>query len=405
MATPGAPALVFGDDGLQNAHAIGRCDDLPGAITQQAGQAPEQRAALLLYTSGTTARPKGVALTHRNVFSGVEALINAWGMSRTDTLIHTLPLHHLHGICAALLSSLCAGGATHFIPRYDAPRVLDALAGASVLMGVPTQHKLLLDHIANCSPQQQAQHAQALRRLRLITSGSAKLPESIGRRLQALSGQYPLEHYGMTEVGIVLSNPLFGARRPGSCGSPLPGCDVRIVDEGGQDKAAGEAGEIWIRGDSVFAEYDADPDATDAAFDRGFFKSGDTARWTADGFVEILGRTSVDIIKSGGYKLSAIEIEEELRAHPWVNDVAVVGCADEKWGQRAIAVIVPSTDGPDPDGDAAAAASQALRVWLKERLAPYKVPRAILWRSALPRNALGKVQKTELKAEVALLQG
>jgi malonyl-CoA/methylmalonyl-CoA synthetase len=351
--------------------------------------------ALLLFTSGTTGKPKGVPLSHANVLAGVECLIEAWGMTAADRLVHCLPLHHLHGICVALLSAWCAGASTHFLPRYEPESVLGAAAKASVLMGVPTQHKRLVDYLDSLDAERRSEQANVLRALRLITSGSAKLPEVVGRRLEAWSGQYPLERYGMTEVGIVIGNPLAGPRRPGSCGKPLPGCEIRIVDETGRDLAAGAPGEIWIRGASVFAGYDADPGATAAAFADGFFKSGDTARWTPDGYVEVLGRTSIDIIKSGGYKLSAIEIEEHLRAHAWVRDVAVVGVPDETWGQRVVAVVVPSAAGEAALTDPAAASRQ-LQLWMKQRVASYQVPKTIVWHGELPRNSMGKVQKTEL---------
>jgi malonyl-CoA/methylmalonyl-CoA synthetase len=353
--------------------------------------------ALLLYTSGTTGQPKGVPLSHQNVWACVQTLIDDWQICAADRLIHALPLHHVHGICVALLCSFCAGAATELLPRYDAARVLECAAHASVLMSVPTQHKRLVDYLDGLEDPALRQRYQGhLRGLRLITSGSAKLPEQLGRRLQALSGQYPLERYGMTEVGIVIGNPLEGERRAGSCGRPLPGVDLRIVDEHGQDLAAGQPGEIWIRGASVFEGYDRDPLATRAVFDSGYFKSGDTAQWTADGFVEILGRSSVDIIKSGGYKLSAIELEEQLRAHPWVQDVAVVGLPDETWGERAVAVVVPSLAGREALERGNEAASEQLRDWLKQRVAGYQVPKSVVWREDLPRNAMGKVQKPEL---------
>jgi malonyl-CoA/methylmalonyl-CoA synthetase len=264
------------------------------------------------------------------------------------------------------------------------------------MMSVPTQHKRLVDHLAALPEAERRWHEGRLRQLRLITSGSAKLPEQLGRRLQELTGQYPLERYGMTEVGIVIGNPLHGARQPGSCGRPLPGSEIRIVDDLGREAAPGEPGEIRIRGASVFSGYDADPAASEAAFESGFFRTGDTARWTADGFVEILGRTSVDIIKSGGYKLSAIEIEEQLRAHPWIIDVAVLGMPDETWGELVLAVAVPSPTAQrelELRGDAV---GEELREWLKQRVAGYQVPKRIEWWPELPRNALGKVQKPEL---------
>ncbi len=367
----------------------------PELSRQPSGLAGEHGAALLLYTSGTTGRPKGVPLSHANVLAGVTCLIDAWGMTKDDRLVHCLPLHHLHGICVSLLTAYCAGAATHFLPRYSPESVLAAAARASVIMGVPTQHKRLVDHLQSLDPAEKAEQARVLGALRLITSGSAKLPESVGRQLAAWSGQYPLERYGMTEVGIVLGNPLAGPRRAGSCGKPLSGCEIRIVDEAGSDVPADAPGEIWIRAPSVFAGYDADPDATAAAFSGGFFKSGDTARWTHDGYVEVLGRTSVDIIKSGGYKLSAIEIEELLRGHDWVRDVAVVGVPDETWGEKVVAVVVPTAAGEAALLDRTAAALE-LQSWMKERVASYQVPKAIVWQADLPRNSMGKVQKTEL---------
>ncbi|HKO90688.1 MAG TPA: AMP-binding protein, partial [Polyangiaceae bacterium] len=357
--------------------------------------------ALLLYTSGTTGKPKGVPLSHENVWACVQTLVDAWQIDPADRVIHALPLHHVHGIIVALLCAFCAGAATELLPRYDAARVLECAEHASVLMSVPTQHKRLVDYLDELAdPSLRQRYQEHLQRLRLITSGSAKLPEQLGRRLQALSGQYPLERYGMTEVGIVIGNPLH-ERRAGSCGRPLPGVDLRIVDEHGRDVSAGQPGEIWMRGASVFEGYDGDPLATRAAFDSGYFKSGDTAQWSPDGFVEILGRSSVDIIKSGGYKLSAIELEEQLRAHPWVQDVAVVGLPDETWGERAVAVVVPTITGRTAWEHSSDAASEQLRDWLKQRVAGYQVPKSIVWRDELPRNAMGKVQKPELLRTLA----
>jgi malonyl-CoA/methylmalonyl-CoA synthetase len=347
-------------------------------------------AALLLFTSGTTGAPKGVPLSHDNVLAGCEILGEAWGLGPADRLLHALPLHHVHGICVGLLSTLLAGGCVRMLPRYDASRVLAALGEVSVLMGVPTQHKLLVEQVERLPAVEGARARRELAALRLITSGSAKLPESLGQRLEQLSGRYPLERYGMTEVGIVLSNPLQGVRQAGSCGRPLPRCEVRVVDEHGAELAPGSPGELWIRGPTVFAGYDADARATTEAFTNGFFKSGDTAVQAEDGFVRLLGRTSVDIIKSGGYKLSALEIEEHLLQHPEVREAAVVGIGDETWGERVVAAIVPSS------GVATAALGEAVRLWLRERIAGYKVPKLIVPMAELPRNAMGKVLKPEL---------
>lgn len=352
--------------------------------------------ALLLFTSGTTGRPKGVPLSHETALSGMQTLIDAWQLSASDRLVHVLPLHHLHGICVALGATFLAGGTTELLPRFEASRVLEACERATLLMGVPTQHQRLIEHLDECEPKRRAAHARTLASLRLITSGSAKLPERLGRRLRSLTGKYPLERYGMTEVGIVLSNPLSGLRKPGWCGKPLPGCDVRIMREDGSEAEPGESGEIWIRGASVFSGYDGDEAATARAFENGYFKSGDTATRDAEGFVQILGRTSVDILDSGGYKLSAIEIEEALREHANVVDAAVVGVPDAQWGERVVAVVVAGEESPSE-----AAAAEDLRAFLRTRLSSYKLPKQFVFQTQLPRNSLGKVQKVRLKQWLA----
>jgi len=369
----------------------------------------ERAIALILYTSGTTGKPKGVLLSHGNVFECVRTLHEAWQVSPRDRLLHALPLHHVHGISVALLWAFLGGAHTEMLARYEPERVLAAAGRSSVIMGVPTQHARLVEWF-DALPEgaDRQRYREHLRRQRLITSGSAALPEKLGRRLEALCGQYPLERYGMTEVGIVLGNPLDAERLPGSVGLALPRCRIRIVDEAGQDvrerAAPGQPGEIWIAAPSVFQGYDRDGAATSASFTDGFFRSGDTACWTEQGYVKILGRTSVDIIKSGGYKLSALELEEHLREHPWVNEVAVVGVPDEAWGERVVAAIVPSAAFSGMGrGVANEEAGEVLRAWLKERIAAYKVPKQVLFRSALPRNAMGKVQKPALLAELAEL--
>jgi len=383
---------------------------LPFAATEPAAQrelasspldttgGAENDIALILYTSGTTGKPKGVLLSHANVFECVQTLHEAWQVSASDRLVHALPLHHVHGICVALLWAFLGGAHTEMLPRHDCERLLEAAARSSVIMGVPTQHARLVQFFdALPDGTDRRRYQDHLRRQRLITSGSAALPEKLGRRLEALCGQYPLERYGMTEVGIVLGNPLAGERQPGSVGKALPRCRIRLVDEAGRDLDAGQPGEIWIAGPSVFQGYDRDPEATAAAFTDGYFRSGDTAIWNSAGHVQILGRTSVDIIKSGGYKLSALELEEHLREHPWVDEVAVLGVPDETWGERVVAVVVASAAFA---GTPSETAGELLREWMKQRIAAYKVPRQVLFRTELPRNAMGKVQKPRLLAEL-----
>jgi len=344
-------------------------------------------AALVLFTSGTTGKPKGAKLTHENVLTLAEVLGRAWGFSSDDVLLHTLPLHHLHGIGVSLLVALASGAMTRFV-AFEPDRVWDELGRATVLMGVPTQHKKLFDAFDAAGDDAKGIWASHGRALRLVTSGSAALPTAIGERWRALSGTYPLERYGMTEIGIVLSNPLHGERRPRTVGTPLPGVEMRLVGDGESDVQAGDPGELWIRARTVFEGYDDNERATIDALSGDWFKTGDTARSSSDGYVTMLGRTSVDILKSGGYKLSAVEIENVLREHDGVADVAVVGLPDDTWGDLVVAAIV--------ERPGFTTSSDALRAWARERIAPYKVPKRIVVLEDFPRNALGKVQKNTL---------
>ncbi len=356
-------------------------DQLPG----------NESTALILYTSGTTGRPKGALLSHKNLGRLAKLVGDAWQWQPGDRLLHCLPLHHLHGLGIALFVSLLNGGETRMLRHFDAEGLWEAAGEASVLMGVPTMHKKLLDVLDAATPAQQARWRQHAAKLRLVTSGSAALPTTVSNRWRELTGDYPLERFGMTEIGVGMSNPITGPRKPGSCGVPLPGMQLRIVDEAGADVAPGEPGEIWIKGPTVFSGYDQNPAATEEAFVDGWFRSGDTASWDADGYCRILGRTSVDILKSGGYKLSALEIEELLREHPAVADVAVVGVPDETWGEIAVASIL-AKPGLEAEIDEA-----SLRAWAKERTAAYKVPKRILRFDEFPRNPVGKVVKPELR--------
>jgi len=363
-----------------------------GPSRAPAAKVADEAAALLLFTSGTTGRPKGVPITHASVLSLGRTLSTAWGFGDGDVLLHTLPLHHVHGIGVALMVALVSGARVRFLPRFDAGRVWEALASATAFMGVPTQHKKLFDAYDAAAPELRARWTSSAARLRLITSGSAALPEALGERWRTLAGQYPLERYGMTEIGIVLSNPLGGERRPGTVGKPLPDVEIRIAGDAGEALPDGAPGEIWVRGPTVFTGYDGDDAATRASFQEGWFRTGDTATRSPDGYVRILGRTSVDILKSGGEKLSALEIEDVLREHPDIADVAVVGLPDDTWGEIAVAVIVPRAH----PGARDSLAELRLRAWAKERLSAYKVPKRVVLADELPRNALGKVVKTEL---------
>ena len=346
-------------------------------------------AALQLYTSGTTGKPKGAILTHANLAVQQEVVARAWAHRPGDVLVHALPLHHLHGLGIALLNLLGAGACARLLPQFDAERIWESLGEATLFMGVPTMYMKLFAAFDAASEPTRARWTENARHLRLATSGSAALPVTLGERWRQVSGAYPLERFGMTEVGVGMSNPLDGPRKPGMVGLPLESVETRVVGDGGEDAPSGE---LWIRGPSVFAGYWKRDEATAAAFSDAaggrWFKTGDTVTRDDEGYFKILGRTSVDILKSGGYKLSALEIEEVLREHASIGEVAVVGLPDATWGERVIACVV-LRDGQTCD-------EATLRAFAKERLASYKVPKQVIAMRDLPRNAVGKVVKPEL---------
>ncbi|HSR51251.1 MAG TPA: acyl-CoA synthetase [Acidobacteriota bacterium] len=350
-----------------------------------------QRRAMILYTSGTTSRPKGVVTTHANIAAQVETLVEAWGWTQDDRILHVLPLHHTHGIVNAMLCAFWCGACVEFLPRFDAAEVWDRLASGRItlFMGVPTVYARLIRHWEGCDAQEQRRLSQACRELRLMVSGSAALPVRDFRRWKEISGHDLLERYGMTEIGMALSNPLQGERRPGAVGRPLPGVDLRLVDESGQPfEEEGRSGQIQVKGPMVFLEYWNRPEATAESFTLdGYFKTGDMAV-VEDGYYRILGRSSVDIIKTGGYKVSALEIEDVLRTHPAIAECAVVGVPDPEWGERVCAALVPADSALDID---------SLRAWCKDKLAVYKIPKEARTVESLPRNVLGKVTKPEIK--------
>lgn len=379
----------LGDVTVLDPRAIAARADVPD-VASRAGD-----LALMLYTSGTTGRPKGAEISHENLATQAELLRVAWRWSERDRLLHALPLHHMHGVAIALLTALWAGASVHLLPRFDKHRMWDALSGATVMMAVPTMYHRLFEAFDAADDAARERWATAARSLRLATSGSAALPVTLAERWRALTGDIPVERFGMTEIGVGMTNPVDGPRKPGSVGRPLPSVEMRIVDDTGRDVEAGEAGEIWIRGPSVFPGYFGKPEATERAFTGGWFRTGDTATLDADGYVRILGRTSVDILKSGGYKLSALEIEEALRQHPGIAEVAVVGIPDPRWGDRVTAAIVAR---PGHEG---ALTTEAVRAFAREHLAPYKLPQQVVLCAELPRNSLGKVIKPELARRLA----
>ncbi len=348
------------------------------------------RRAMILYTSGTTSRPKGVVTTHGNIRAQVETLVEAWGWSADDHILLVLPLHHVHGIINVLTCALWSGARCTIHPGFDAEEAWAAVASGdlTLFMAVPTVYGRLIRCWESADADRQREMSEGCRALRLMVSGSAALPVSVLERWREISGHTLLERYGMTEIGMAISNPLDGERRPGHVGLPLPGVDVRLVDESGAPVEPGAPGEIEVRGPSVFREYWRRPEATRDGFRDGWFRTGDVAV-VDDGYYRILGRNSVDILKTGGYKVSALEIEEVLRTHPSIAECAVVGADDPDWGERVCAALVLLPGCVLEIGD--------LRTWAGERLAPYKVPREIRPVPELPRNAMGKVTKPEVK--------
>ncbi len=348
------------------------------------------RRAMMLYTSGTTNRPKGVVTTHGNLHAQVSTLVSAWEWRAEDRALLVLPLHHVHGIVNVLACALYAGAACEVLPRFDADAVWEKfLAGAfTVFMAVPTIYTKLIAAWERATVQEQRAMSNACAKMRLMVSGSAALPVRVLEKWQSLSGQILLERYGMTETGMILSNPLRGERRPGFVGTPLPNVEVRLVDEQGHAVSEGQPGEVQVKGPSVFLEYWRKPEAMATAFHDGWFCTGDIAAFE-NGSYRIWGRRSIDIIKTGGYKVSALEIEDVLRQHPEIAECAVFGLDDAEWGERVCAALVLQ------EGNTMAL--ENLRHWCVARLAVYKIPTRLFLFETLPRNALGKIIKTEIK--------
>lgn len=335
--------------------------------------------AMMLYTSGTTNRPKGVITTHNNLNAQMESLIKAWEWNKNDHILHFLPLHHLHGILNKLCCALYVGAKITFIPKFNAETVFNKLTNNSftLFMAVPTVYKKMLDAYQLLNEEEKTEISNTLKKLRLMVSGSAALPVKLLKEWEKISGHYLLERYGMTEIGMGISNPYHTERRAGTIGFPLPNVAIRLNHEG----------EIEVKGPTVFDHYWKNKAATNESFTEDhWFKTGDIAELD-NGYYKILGRNSVDIIKTGGYKVSALEIEETLRTHPLIDDCAVVGLEDEEWGEIIAASIIIKNQ----------ISITELKTWLKGNLAPYKVPQHYLIIKELPRNVMGKVTKKQVK--------
>jgi malonyl-CoA/methylmalonyl-CoA synthetase len=345
---------------------------------------------LVLYTSGTTGAPKGALLCARNIAATLDGLRDAWQLGPRDTIVHALPLFHAHGLVFGLFGALRVGACLEHVPKFSPQAIAAALAGESrVLYAVPTMYHRLAD-----AAERDAGVRDALAGARLLVSGSAALPAREHARIEALTGQRVCERYGLSETLINTAVRADRERRAGYVGEPLPGVEIKLVGEAGASIEARDDtsfGEVAVRGANVFLGYLNRPDATAAVLDgEGWFFTGDLACWSAEGYLRIVGRKATDLIKSGGFKIGAGEIEGALLEHPDVREVAVLGVPDEDLGERIVAYVVARDPVAPPD-------AEALSEFVASTLARHKRPRELRFVAELPRNAMGKVQKAKLR--------
>ncbi|MGW2489188.1 acyl-CoA synthetase [Streptomyces sp. NPDC001606] len=388
-----APSLLLAAPGTElpaALHHLTRVDvDASASGARFEEQGAEEDPALVVYTSGTTGPPKGAVLPRRALATTLDALADAWQWTGDDVLVHGLPLFHVHGLVLGILGPLRRGGSVRHLGRFSPEGVARELgSGATMLFGVPTMYH----RIAEALPGDPSL-AKALAGARLLVSGSAALPVHDHERIAAATGRRVIERYGMTETLMNTSVRADGEPRAGTVGVPLPGVELRLVEEDGSEIAGydGETvGEIQVRGPNLFTEYLNRPDATAAAFTAdGWFRTGDMAVREPDGYVRIVGRKATDLIKSGGYKIGAGEIENALLEHPGVREAAVTGEPDADLGERIVAWVVPADPQTPP-------AAEELADHVARRLAPHKRPRVVRYRDSLPRNDLGKLMKRAL---------
>jgi malonyl-CoA/methylmalonyl-CoA synthetase len=380
LVPPGAEPPV---DNRVEVDLEARGGDLPG-------EPPEDAPAIVVYTSGTTGPPKGAVLPRRAIASNLDALAEAWEWTGDDVVAHALPLFHVHGLILGTLGPVRRGGGVHHIGRFSAAAAAAALADdATMLFAVPTMYHRLAGEA-----EQDDEIAKGVASARLLVSGSAALPAADHERIEKLTGQKIAERYGMTETLMNTGVRASGERRPGYVGPPLPGVDVRLVGDDGatiEDADDETIGEIHVRGPNLFLEYLNRPDATAEAMTDGWFKTGDLATRAPDGYIRIVGRRATDLIKSGGFKIGAGEIEGALLEHPSVKEVAVTGEPDPDLGERIVAWVV-AAEGQEPSED-------ELSGHVADLLTPHKRPRVVRFLDELPRNEMGKVQKKRLEAQ------
>ena len=376
----GAPGPVAGARSVA-VDVAARGEELPADV------ASDEDPALIVYTSGTTGRPKGAVLPRRAIASNLDALADAWAWTAADVVVHGLPLFHVHGLVIGVLGPLRRGGALRHLGRFEPAAAASAVRdGATMLFGVPTMYHRL----ARAAAEDPA-IADGLRAARLLVSGSAPLPAPEFRRIERLTGQQIVERYGLTETLMNTAVRADGVRRPGYVGVPVAGVSVRLVGDDGADIDGSDdetIGEVAVRGPNLFSGYLNRPDATAEAMRDGWFFTGDLATRAPDGYWRIVGRRSTDLIKTGGYKVGAGEVEVALLEHPGVLEAAVTGEPDADLGERIIAWVVAEGE-PAPE-------ARELIDHVAGELAPHKRPREIRFLDELPRNAMGKVVKQRL---------
>jgi malonyl-CoA/methylmalonyl-CoA synthetase len=369
------PALVIADAARREiVHRLGfesvPVEDLPRDDAPPMPALTAASPAAILYTSGTTGRPKGALLDHGNLLAQGRGALEVWRWTDQDTLVHALPLFHLHGLGMGLHGTLLSGASAVLVSFTPENVVGELTRGGTMLFGVPSMYQRLCEWLE--------QNPTDLSHVRVFVCGSAPLPPALFERCERLLGQPPVERYGITEGGIVVTNPYDGPRQPGRVGYPFPGVEVKL----------GELDEVLLRGGQVFAGYWRNPEATKEAFTAdGFFRTGDVGEIGDDGTLAIRGRLK-EMIITGGFNVYPREVELVLETHPAVHEVAVAGVPSEKWGEEVTAFVVPSGARPLDEKD--------LIAFAHERLASYKCPKRVVRVDSLPRNAMGKIQRSQL---------
>ena len=388
--TDAEPALVVADRPVAGARVVTLAELMAQAAGASADFAdpahgPDDLAAIL-YTSGTTGRSKGVMLSRENLASNAEALVGLWRFTEADVLLHALPVFHTHGLFVATNCALYSGASLIFQAGFAPDAVLAALPEATVMMGVPTFYSRLL-----ADPRLTRDRCRGMR---LFISGSAPLSPATHAEWQERTGHAILERYGMTETNMITSNPYEGARRAGTVGMPLPGVEVRVTGPDGAPVAQGEAGSIEVRGPNVFHGYWRLPEKTAEEFRDGWFVTGDLGAFDSQGYLSILGRAK-DLVISGGLNVYPAEVEAALDDLPGVAGSAVIGVPHPDFGEAVVACVIPAKG--------AVVEEAVLRGALRDRLAAFKIPKRVLVMAEFPRNAMGKVQKAELRKQNARL--